>query len=141
MRKLLLSVVLAASFTGVFAQKLDDVQEKMSKGKYNDAKAAIDKILSDPKNQSNANAWYYKGKIYAELAREDSTETLTYDASREAFEAFKKYQELDPKNTLMTIDQNVGLFQVYDQYYNKGIKSYNQKDYPKAYENLKNAMD
>ena len=39
----------------------------------------LDKFLSDPKNQSNANAWYYKGKIYAKLAREDSTNTLTYD--------------------------------------------------------------
>ncbi len=139
MRKLLLSVVLAASFTGLFAQKVDDVQKDMAKGKYNDAKDKIDKILADPKNQSNAQAWYYKGKIYAELAREDSTGTLTYDPSSTAFDAFKKYQELDPKNTYMLLDQNVGLFQVYDIYYNKGIKAYNQKDYPKSYDNLKQA--
>ncbi|HEV7620246.1 MAG TPA: hypothetical protein VGO09_00860 [Flavisolibacter sp.] len=141
MRKLLLSIVLLASVASVFAQKLDDVQKDISKGKYTDAKDKIDKILADPKNQGTANAWYYKGKIYAELSREDSLGTLNYDASREAFEAFKKYQELDPKNTLMILDQNVGLFQVYDIYYNRGIKNYNLKDYNKSYDNLKNAMD
>src|SRR6478672_11588121 len=134
MRKLLFTVLLAGSFTGLFAQKLDDVQEKISKGKYDEAKEKIDKFLADPKNQNNANAYYYKGKIYAELARQDSTGKLTYDAGREAFDAFKKYQQLDQKNIMMTLDQNVGLFQLYDLYYNSGIKNYNAKDYVKAYD-------
>ena len=141
MRRFLLLALLAASFTGVFAQKLDDVQDKISKGKYDEAKDKIDKILADPKNQNNANAWYYKGKIYAELARRDSTGTLNYDAGGQAFEAFKKYQELEPKNTLMTLEQNVGLFQLYDQYYNRGVKYYNDKQYDKAFDNMKNATD
>src|SRR4051812_19691234 len=141
MRKLVFTVLLAASSTGLFAQKLDDVQEKISKGKYDEAKEKIDKFLADPKNQNNANAWYYKGKIYAELARQDSTGSLSYDAGREAFDAFKKYQDLDKKNIMMTLDQNVGLFQLYDLYYNKGIKTYNKKDYTSAYTHLKNAMD
>ncbi|HJW15773.1 MAG TPA: hypothetical protein VJ499_01555, partial [Flavisolibacter sp.] len=117
MRKLLLSVLLASSISSVFAQKLDDVQEKISKGKYDEAKEKIDKVLADPKNQTNANAWYYKGKVYTELARQDSTGTLTYDAKKEAYDAFKKYQELEPKNTRMVLDQNVGLFSLYDMYY------------------------
>ncbi|MFL5740538.1 MAG: hypothetical protein ACJ75B_10005 [Flavisolibacter sp.] len=141
MRKLLLTVLLAASAQLLFAQKLDDVQEKISKGKYDEAKDKIDKFLADPKNQSNANAWYYKGKIYAELARQDSTGTLTYDAGKEAFDAFKKYQQLDPKNIMMTLDQNVGLFQLYDINYNRGIKAYNAKDYAAAYGRMKNAME
>src|SRR4051812_47970124 len=141
MRKLVFTVLLAASFTGLFAQKLDDVQEKISKGKYDEAKEKIDKFLADPKNQSNANAWYYKGKIYAELARLDSTDTLSYDAAGEAFNAFKKYQELDKKNVMMTLDQNVGLFQLYDLHYNAGIKNYNKKDYVTAYDRMKKAME
>ena len=141
MRKLLFTVLLAGSFTGLFAQKLDDVQEKISKGKYDEAKEKIDKFLADPKNQSNANAWYYKGKIYAELARQDSAGKLSYDASGEAFDAFRKYQDMDKKNIMMTLDQNVGLFQLYDLNYNQGIKSYNDKDYTTAYEKMKRAMD
>jgi tetratricopeptide (TPR) repeat protein len=141
MRKLLLSVLLAASISSVFAQKLDDVQEKISKGKYDEAKEKIDKVLADPKNANNANAWYYKGKIYAELARQDSTGALSYDAQKEAFDAFKKYQELDPKNVMMTLDQNVGLFTLYDLYYNQGVKKYNAKDYAAAFDKMKNALD
>jgi len=140
MRKLLLSVLLATSITTVFAQKLDDVQEKISKGKYDEAKDKIDKVLADPKNATNANAWYYKGKIYTELARQDSTGSLTYDAQKEAFDAFKKYQELDTKNTMMILDQNVGLFSLYDLYYNQGVKKYNAKDYAIAYDKMKNAL-
>ena len=127
MRKLLLSVLLATSLTSAFAQKLDDVQEKISKGKYDEAKEKIDKALADPKNANNANAWYYKGKIYAELARQDSTGTLTYDAAKEAFDAFKKYQELDAKNVMMTLEQNVGLFSLFDMYYNQGVKKIQRK--------------
>ncbi len=41
----------------------------------------------------------------------------------------------------MILDQNVGLFQVYDLYYNRGIKNYTLKDYNKSYDYLKNAMD
>jgi tetratricopeptide (TPR) repeat protein len=141
MRKLLLSGLLATSISSLFAQKLDDVQEKISKGKYDEAKEKIDKVLADPKNQTNANAWYYKGKIYAELARQDSTGSLTYDAQQQAFEAFKKYQELEPKNTMMVLDQNVGLFQLYDQYYNQGVKKYNTKDYAGAFDKMKKAVE
>ncbi|HWJ27761.1 MAG TPA: hypothetical protein VNS32_14545 [Flavisolibacter sp.] len=140
MRRLLLSALLAASVSGLYAQKLDDVQDKISKGKYDEAKEKIDKILEDPKNQNNANAWYYKGKVYTELARRDSMGTLNYDAAGQAFDAFKKYQELEPKNTLMTLDQNVGLFQLYDMYYNRGVQGYNKKDYTTAFNNMKNAV-
>ncbi|MGN6165484.1 MAG: hypothetical protein ACTHOF_13185 [Flavisolibacter sp.] len=141
MRKLLLLVLLASSVTSLFAQKLDDVQEKISKGKYDEAKEKIDKILAEPKNQTSANAWYYKGKIYAELARQDSTNALTYDAKQEAFDAFKKYQELDTKNVMMTLDQNVGLFSLYDLYYNQGVKKYNSKDYAAAFDQMKHAVE
>ena len=97
--------------------------------------------MADPKNANNANAWYYKGKIYAELARQDSTGTLTYDAAKEAFDAFKKYQELDAKNVMMTLEQNVGLFSLFDMYYNQGVKKYNAKDYVGAFEKMKNALE
>lgn len=141
MRKLLFTVLFGTACSGLFAQKLDDVQEKVSKGKYDEAKEKIDKFLEDPKNQGVANAWYWKGKVYTELARQDSAGTLTYDATKEAFDAFKKYQQMDPKNIMMTLDQNVGLFQLYDMHYNRGIKNYNAKEYAKAYDRMKRAIE
>lgn len=140
MRKLLLAVLLAASTIG-YAQKVEDVEEKYSKGKYDEAKEKIDKIMAEPKNQNNAKAWYWKGKVYTELARLDSTGSLTYDAGKEAFDAYKKYQQLDPKNILMTLEQNLGLFQLYDLYYNQGIRFYNKKDYTHSFDKMKVAAE
>jgi len=141
MRKLLLSVLFIGAIFIVKAQELEEVQEKISKGKFDEAKEKIDKILADEKNQKKANPWYYKGTVYAGLARMDSTNSLTYDAAQIAFDAFKKYQELDAKNILMTLDQNVGLFQLYDLHYNKGIKTYNKKDYEASYNAFKKALE
>ncbi len=100
MRKLILSAFFLGASTILFAQKLDDVEESVKKGKYVEAKDKIDKVLADPKNQKSANAWYYKGMVYSELAK-DSTRT-DLDYRLEAFIAFKQYQQLDPKNIMLT---------------------------------------
>ena len=141
MRKLFLTAAFAASLTITYAQDLKDVQEKISKGKYDEAKEKLDKYLADPKNAGNANAYYYKGQINGYYAQTDTAGTLTYDASREAFNAYKKALELDPKNPLMTIDQNLGLFQLFDMNYNRGIKHYNNKSYDAAYASFEKAIE
>gem|GEM_PF-507800 len=139
MRKLLLAGLLAVSLSG-FAQKLDDVQRKYSDRKYDEAKQKIDEILAEPKNQNKPNGWYWKGKVYTELARLDSGER-SFEQGKAAFEAFKRYQTLDESNKLGLLEQNVGLFQLYDLFYNQGIVYYNKKDYAGAYERMKLAAD
>lgn len=138
MRKLILSAFFMAAGTVLFAQNLNDIQEKISKGKYDEAKEKVDKVLLDPKGQKNANAWYYKGVVYNELAKDTTKKDMDY--RMEAFNAFKKYQELDPKNVLMTLEQNGRLFQLYEGYYNQGIAAFNTKNYEKAFSDFKNAL-
>lgn len=141
MRKLLLAAAFAATVPGAYAQKLEDVQEKISKGKYDEAKEKLDKVFADPKNAKNANAYYYKGVINNYFAQTDSAGTLTYDAAKEAFEAYKKALEIDSKNALMTIDQNMGFFQLFDLHYNKAIRQYNSKKYDAAFRAFKDAVE
>ena len=142
MRKLVLAAVaFAASVMSIHAQDLKDVQEKISKGKYDEAKEKLDKLMADPKNANNASAYYYKGVIELHNAQTDTAAKLTYDAGTEAFNAYKKALEIDPKNPLMTIDQNIGLFQLFDMYYNRAIKQYNNKNYEAAFASFKNAVD
>jgi hypothetical protein len=138
MRKLILSAFFMAAGTALFAQKLDDIQEKINKGKYDEAKVEIDKVLAEPKNQKNANAWYYKGVVYNELGKDTTKKDMDY--RMEAFNAFKKYQELDPKNVMMALEQNGRLFQLYEGYYNQGIGAFNAKSYDKAFSDFKNAL-
>lgn len=143
MRKFFLAAAFAASVTSTFAQQdvLKDVQEKISKGKYDEAKEKLDKFMADPKNANNPNAYYYKGVINNYLAQTDSTGKLTYDASKEAFNAYKKALELSPENPLMKIEQNMGLFQVFDYNYNRAVKSYNNKNYDAAFKSFQSAVE
>lgn len=138
MRKLILSAFITTIALGAQAQNLDDIQEKISKQKYGEAREKIDKALQDPKAQKNANLWYYKGLVYGELAKDSSKTDMDY--RMESFNALKKYQELDPKNIMLTLNQNSNFFALYEGYYNTGIKAFNQKDYAKAYSDLSNAL-
>ena len=142
MRNLFLAAAMAATVTIGYAQDngLKDVQEKISKGKYDEAKEKLDKFMTDPKNAGNSNAYYYKAQIQKYYAQTDSAGTLSYDASTEALNAYKKTLELQPNNPLMTLDQNLGLFQLFDMDYNRGIKAYNNKNYDAAYTNFKKAI-
>lgn len=140
MRKVFLAAAMAATVTIGYAQDLKDVQEKISKGKYDEAREKLDKFMADPKNANNANAYFYKAQIQKYYAQADTTGALTYDASKESFDAYKKTLELEPKNALMTIDQNLGLFQLFDMHYNRGIKAYNNKNYENAYAQLEKAI-
>ena len=141
MRKLFFIAAFSASITFSYAQDLKDVQEKISKGKYDEAKEKLDKFLADPKNANDAGAYYYKGIIQGYFAQTDSAGKLTYDASQEAFNAYKKALEIDPKNKYMMLDQNLGLFQLFDMHYNRGIKQYNNKTYEAAYTNFQRAIE
>jgi hypothetical protein len=141
MRKLFLTALGAASLTIASAQDLKDVQEKFSKGKIDEAKEKLDKFMADPKNANNATAFYWKGKIQTYYAQNDTAGTLTYDAANEAFNAYKKTLEIEPKNVSMTLDQNMGFFQLFDMHYNRGIRQYNNKNYDAAFKAFKNATD
>src|SRR5919112_1733484 len=139
MRKFILTAALLAGGTSLFAQNLDKVQELISKQKYADAKSEIDKTLADAKGQKNANAWYYKGVIYNELAKDSTQDFSAYRA--DAYAALKKAQELDPKNIMGELEQNWRLFDIYNYYLNTAIKRHNAKEYPAALSNYKNALD
>ena len=139
MRKLIFSAFMVASSFTMFAQSLEDVQEKVNKGKYGEAKEKIDKLLADSKGQKNANAWYYKGIVYYNLSL-DSTITDNKDYRGEAFDAFQKYYEMDPKNVMGTLEQNARLFQLFDSYYNAGIKDFNNKNFESSFKNFRNAL-
>lgn len=141
MQKILFTALLAVMSLGLYAQKIDDVKKLISESKWEEAKVKIDAFMANEKNASKAEGWYYKGVVYNELAK-DSTKSGTLgslDGRMEAFNAFKKYIEMDPKTVLMTLEQNVRLFDIYNGYFDLGAKAFNEKKYSDAYTNFKNA--
>jgi hypothetical protein len=144
MRKLVLAVLLAASFTGLYAQKLDDVKEKVDKNKWDEAKEKIDKVLADPKNQNSADAWFYKAKIYQNLAKAHP-EDVTYTPA--AFDALKNYFRIDEKQPetkrfiLSTLEGHKTAFDFYSAGFKSGADAFNKKDYPSALTNFQNTLN
>src|SRR5438046_3003774 len=109
MRKLILGALLALSFSGLYAQKLDDVKEKLQKQKFDEAKDKIDKVLADPKNQGNSEAWFYKAETYLGLAKthpDDATlNAQALDAMNNYFRLEEKVEE-KKRNLLSTFEGN-----------------------------------
>lgn len=141
MRKFLLTTLLGIISFGLFAQQdLDDVQEKIEKGKYDEAKQKIDKYLSSEKNAKKADGWYYKAIVYNNIAKDEKYKDLSADPRGEAFEAYKKYVELDPKQIMGTLGQNVTLFDLFYTYNQIAVDAFNAKDFDRALENFKKAQ-
>jgi hypothetical protein len=138
MRKLLLGICFSASLIAS-AQDLQSVQRSIASNDYLSAKNQIDDFLNDNKNTLNAPAWYYKGRVYAEVVRQH--EQKNYGGLQESFKAYKRYQELDPQNKLMQLNNNVDLFQLYDLSYNTAADLYNDRSYELAYNYFKVALE
>src|SRR5258705_13072397 len=123
MKKYCFFMLLLFTATVSFGQKLEDIIKLENANKHKEAKAGIDKFLSDPKNASEAPAYFYKGKIYNAVSKDSS---LTPDESMklktEAFESFKKYQQMDAKEINFLVENHGSYFDLYNGYFDIAAK-------------------
>jgi len=126
--------------TSLFAQTIEEIEAQVAKGEFDKAKASVDAFLAKEKNQAKSDGWWYKGLIYNEIAKSDKFKTLAPDARMEAFNAFKKYYELDQKAVRATLEQHVRLFDIYNGYFDIGVTSFGASKFDDAYVNFKNAL-
>jgi tetratricopeptide (TPR) repeat protein len=142
MKRFLLSVVIAATSLGLFAQTVDKAKELLKANKIPEAKTEIDKVLADSKNQKNAEAWYYKCKIYGAVANNEQLKAQTPDATVQAFDALKKYVQYDDKKLiLLQLDQYKPINEIYQGYFQAGAAAYNSAKYADALANFKGALE
>ena len=117
MQKILLGL-LSFLFAGIaYSQTVDDIKDLIQKQQWDKAKTTVDAFLLKDKNATKWEGWWYKGYIYNELSKSDQFKNLVPDGRMEAFNAFKKYYELDPKAILATLEQHVRLFDIYSGYF------------------------
>ena len=138
MQKFLLGLLLLAAI-GSFAQSVDDIKDLIQKAQWDKAKTAVDAFLTKEKNAAKWEGWWYKGVIYNELAKNDQYKSLVADGRMEAFNAFKKYYEIEPKAIQATLEQHVRLFDIYSGYFDLGAKQFGEKSFDDAFNNFKNA--
>lgn len=140
MQRFLLSLLIILSSSRMFAQSIEDIEAQLQKGELDKAKVTVDAFLAKEKNQSKADGWWYKGVVYNQIAKSDKYKNLVADGRMEAFIAFKKYYEVDPKAIRGTLEQHVRLFDIYKDYFDLGVTSFGQSNFEDAYNNFKNAL-
>ncbi len=143
MRRLFLTGFLALVGMGLFAQSVDKAKDLLKSNKLPDAKTEIDKVLAVDKNQKNAEAWYYKLKIYNAIAANPQLSVQFPDARDQAFDALKKYVDLDEKDkklVLLQLDGYKPVNEIYQGYFQVGANMYNAKSYDTALRNFNGAL-
>jgi uncharacterized protein YqgQ len=140
MQRFLLSLLILLGSSQLFAQSIEDIEGQFQKGELDKAKASVDAFLTKEKNAAKSDGWWYKGVIYNEIAKSDKYKNLAPDGRMEAFNAFKKYYELDPKAVRGTLEQHVRLFDIYNGYFDLGVKSFGESKFDDAFSNFKNAL-
>jgi len=142
MKKLIPIFLFCLFANNSFSQNLDDINDLMGLLKNREAKAAIDKYLSNPKKATDADGWYMKGRIYNALSRDSSVTVVeSYDLKIEAFKAFQENQKLDKKDIRMTAEEHESYFNLYGEMYNNGFINYNAKNYQGAFQGFKMANE
>jgi len=141
MKKVLLSTLLAVAGLGLVAQKLDKAKDYLTKNKLAEAKTEIDGVLADAKNQKTAEAWYYKGKIYSAVAADNALGAQTPEAGAQAFEAFKKYVDMDDKHMQLVLENYKPITDMYQGYFKKGAAQFQENKYADAFGTFKNCLE
>jgi hypothetical protein len=141
MRRLFLTGILAIAGIGLFAQSLDKAKDALKANKIADAKTQIDGVLAVEKNQKNGEAWYYKLKIYNAIAADSNLRAKYPDARDQAFDALKKYTEVDDKKLLLLqMDGYKPVNEIYQGYFQIGANNYNGGKYDSALHNFSGAL-
>lgn len=133
-------MVLAAAAIFSIAQDIDAIKDLMAKQQWDKAKEAIDKFAANEKNSKKWETWYFKAHIYNNLSKDEKLKSLVTNPKQEAFNAYKKYLETDPKMIQGLMEQNVLLFDLYNSYFDEAAKSFDKKDFDNAYTHFKNAL-
>src|SRR6202000_2247266 len=140
-KKLFLTGFLAIAGMGLFAQSVDKAKDLLKSNKVADAKAEIDKFLAIDKNQKNPEAWYTKLKVYNAIAANTQLVGQYPDARDQAFDALKKYVDVDDKKLLLLqLDGYKPVNEIYQGYFQVGANDYNGAKYDSALMNFNGAL-
>jgi dsDNA-binding SOS-regulon protein len=137
MKKLLMIAFLFCS-TASFAQgKLfNGLLLEFARGKKADmekARIEIDKIMADPKNQSSAEAWLWKARVYSELYFDSAYFKKYPGAGFIAVDAIKKYEALEPSYKMMAGEKWRPVDLVYVAGFNAGKKFFETKEWDSSF--------
>jgi tetratricopeptide (TPR) repeat protein len=139
MKKLLISFVFCGAGMVAMAQKakVNSAEDALKANDLTKAKADIQAALSNDKTKDDAKAWWVKGKISEAEATKDKSAPEALDA----FDAYKKSIEINPKLADALLEWNQRMFNIYATVGNAGYANLNDQKWDSAYTRFKQAMD
>lgn len=144
MRKFILVAFLIAVTTGLFAQKLDDAQEKLDKGKLVEAKEKIEKAGQDPKSLTNSDYWFLRAKIYSAMGKEKSdsaTEASALAAMQNYFDLEAKKKDETKRLIKSVLENHQTASDIYQSYFAAGIKNFQAAQWNSAFYNFAHTLE
>lgn len=137
MKKHLLLVSLISFCLTTFAQDkiYKSVTTNFLTAKFEDAKKEIEKIAEDNRYANTLETWLWKTRIYSELFFDEKTRNKYPGIGNLAFEAFKKYESLDPQYKQMA-EKTISwrpLDLLYVGTFGVGRKFFEEKQWDSAY--------
>ncbi|MBX2922237.1 MAG: hypothetical protein KF746_08605 [Chitinophagaceae bacterium] len=141
MKKAILTTLVAGFALSLSAQNLNKVKDMLKNNELDKAKDGIEQLLTNPKQQKNAEVWFTKAKIYGAIAASDQFKTLVPDGRVDAFEAIKKAVEIDKNQTTtyLTLDNYKPVYDLYSGYFDLGAAQFNTEKYADALESFQKA--
>lgn len=103
-------------------------------GLLDKARVDIDKAVVNEKTSGKAKTWYTRGEIYEGLAQSPiyGKALQPGEGARKAYESYAKTIELDTKTGEFGKQAVVKMDNLYGQFFNDAVTSYNAKEYDKA---------
>lgn len=148
MKKLFLILSFAITALAIQAQKLEKIQDNLKANKLEQAKTDIETFLANEKNKSNSEGWYTKGKIYVAIAGDEKLKAANPEAREIAFEALKKYIQLEKnvkdstaRNVKLILDGNAPFVELYRSHSGDGATFYNANNFNDAFTSFRKCLD
>ncbi|MEN9684351.1 MAG: hypothetical protein RLZZ28_137 [Bacteroidota bacterium] len=141
MKKILLIAAFIGSLQTLHAQGLSKVQTSYLINRIEDAKTELDKVMADPKQQTKAEAYFWKAKVNAAIYKDDKLRAKFPNSMKDADDAFKKYAEADAALAQVKNLGAEGYFDMYGTGYKLGVAAFNAKNWDDAAVNFKVAVD
>ncbi len=142
MKKYFLLLILVVGALYSQAQDFTTITTMIKLRQYDKAKPELDKYMTNEKNAAKPESWYYKAVVYNGLALVD-TKAITErkNLNQEAYNAIKKYMEMDSKAPLTNEETNTTLYNSYYVFFDLGIKLYNGKQLEESYDLFKSTLE
>lgn len=136
--KRIIFVLIAVSISTIsFAQKSQVVSawNYLNNGELDKARTAINAASVEATTMNLAKTWFYRGNIYLAIYSDTTRKDKSVNDLNEAYNSYKKAQELDTKGEY-TIDMMNPWLTIAYYTFNEAVIPYNARDYQTAYDNF-----